>query len=56
DGNNITVPDITRLYVTRNYSHADLELLRRATQLKALPESWREYFREKVDLVTRKSK
>ncbi len=56
DGNNITVPDITRLYIARNYSHADLELLQRATQLKALPESWREYFREKVDLVTRKSK
>ena len=55
DRNNITVPDITRLYVTRNYGHADVEKLQRATQLEALPESWREYFREKLDLVTRKS-
>lgn len=49
DRNNIAVPDITRLYVTRNYSHADLQILQRATQLEALPESWREYFREKLD-------
>ncbi|MBI2454692.1 MAG: MOSC domain-containing protein [candidate division NC10 bacterium] len=56
DRNSIPVPDITRLYITRNYSHADLQILQRATQLAALPESWREYFREKVDLVTRKSK
>ncbi|MBI1999613.1 MAG: MOSC domain-containing protein [candidate division NC10 bacterium] len=56
DRNSIPVPDITRLYITRNYSPADLQILQRATQLAALPESWREYFREKVDLVTRKSK
>jgi len=56
DRNNITVPDITRLYITKNYSHADLEKLQRATQLEALPESWREYFREKFDLVTKGSK
>jgi MOSC domain-containing protein YiiM len=56
DRNNITVPDITRLYINRNYSMADLEMLQRATQLEALPESWREYFREKLDLVTRKSR
>lgn len=54
--NNITVPDITRLYINRNYSMADLEMVQRATQLEALPESWREYFREKLDLVTRKSR
>lgn len=56
DRNSIPVPDITRLYITRNYSHADLQILQRATQLEALPESWREYFREKLNLVTRKSK
>lgn len=53
DRNSIPVPDITRLYVTRNYSHADLQIVQRATQLEALPESWRKYFREKLDLVTR---
>ncbi len=55
DGNNITVPDITRLYITKNYSRADLEMLNRATALEALPESWRSYFAEKLQLVTRRS-
>jgi MOSC domain-containing protein YiiM len=55
DRNNITVPDITRLYVTKNYSHADLELLSRAAVLEALPESWRSYFAEKLQLITRRS-
>ncbi len=55
DRDNITVPDITRLYVNRNYSRADLEMLQRVTALEALPESWRSYFAEKVQLVTRKS-
>lgn len=56
DENNVAVPDITRLYVSKNYSRADLETLLRATQLRALPESWRDYFREKLELVTRKSR
>ncbi|HSD52346.1 MAG TPA: MOSC domain-containing protein, partial [Candidatus Methylomirabilis sp.] len=55
DRNNIAVPDITRLYVTKKYSHADLEMLQRATQLEALPESWRSFFAEKLQLVTRRS-
>ena len=55
DANTLTVPDITRLYVNRNYSQADLELLHRAAALEALPESWRSYFAEKIQLVTRKS-
>lgn len=45
DKNNITVADITQLY-TREKN--DPELLQRATQLKALPESWRDYFQEQV--------
>jgi MOSC domain-containing protein YiiM len=55
DGNNITVPDITRLYVQRHYSKADLEMLHRAASLEALPESWRSYFAEKLQLATRRS-
>ena len=45
DENNITVADITQLY-TREKN--DPELLQRATQLEALPESWRDYFQEQV--------
>ncbi len=55
DGNNVTVPDITRLYVNRNYSKADLEMLRRVVALEALPESWRSYFLKKIETVGRKS-
>jgi MOSC domain-containing protein YiiM len=55
DRNNISVPDITRLYVNRTYGRADLEMLRRVTTLEALPESWRSYFSEKLQLVIRKS-
>ncbi|MBE8966876.1 MOSC domain-containing protein [Nostocales cyanobacterium LEGE 12452] len=41
DNNNITVDDITQLYVREQDNP---ELLRRAAQLEALPQSWRDYF------------
>jgi len=43
DNNNITVADITQLYAREQ---TDPDLLRRDAQLKALPESWRDYFQE----------
>jgi len=43
DDNNITVADITQLYVCKE---DNLELLHRAAQLEALPKSWRDYFQE----------
>ncbi|MEP0851833.1 MOSC domain-containing protein [Funiculus sociatus GB1-A4] len=43
DDNNITVADITQLYVRQEDNP---ELLHRAAQLEALPESWRDYFQE----------
>ncbi|BBD70679.1 MOSC domain-containing protein [Nostoc commune NIES-4072] len=45
DTNNITVADITQLYV-RDQNNP--ELLHRAAQLEALPESWRDYFQEQI--------
>ena len=41
DNNNITIADITQLYVREE---DNLELLHRAAQLEALPKSWRDYF------------
>jgi MOSC domain-containing protein YiiM len=41
DENNITVADITQLYVREQDNP---ELLHRAAQLEALPRSWRDYF------------
>ncbi|MBW4448151.1 MAG: MOSC domain-containing protein [Spirirestis rafaelensis WJT71-NPBG6] len=45
DTNNITVADITQLYVREQNNP---ELLHRASQLQALPESWRDYFQEQI--------
>lgn len=52
DRNDVAVPEITRLYVNRSYSQADLEVLRRVAALDPLPESWRHYFAEKLQLIT----
>lgn len=41
DQNDVTVTDITRLYVSEKQN---VELMRRAIQVKALAESWRGYF------------
>jgi MOSC domain-containing protein YiiM len=45
DEHDVTVADITRLYVD---DKTDSPLLRRAVELEALPEDWREYFRERI--------
>jgi MOSC domain-containing protein YiiM len=45
DEDQVKVADITRLY--REDKH-NLDLLRRVVTAKALPESWREYFLERL--------
>ena len=45
----VTVADITRLYA---FDKQDLNAMRRAAALEALPESWRRYFRERVKILT----
>jgi MOSC domain-containing protein YiiM len=45
DKTNITVADITQLYV-RDQNNP--ELLQRATQLEALPASWRDDFQKQI--------
>ncbi len=45
---NITVPDITRLYVAKRLSEADRETMQRAAKLEALPENWRRYFLDRL--------
>ena len=49
DPNHVAVPDITRLYVSKRYSAAEVETLHRATRVQALPESWRDYFLERLE-------
>ena len=45
DPRGVTVADIVSLYAT---DAANQDLLRRASDLPALPESWREYFKERL--------
>jgi MOSC domain-containing protein YiiM len=47
DAHRITVADINSLY---SAEAADQDLLRRASVLPALPESWREHFRERLEV------
>ena len=49
DPNRVAVPDITRLYVSKRYSPAEVETLRRATRVQALPESWRTYLLRRLE-------
>lgn len=49
DDNQVSVADITRLFA---FDKQDLAGMRRAAELRALPESWRGYFRERVEKLT----
>ncbi len=53
--NGIAVPDITRLYLHRNYNQADLDMLNRVASLDALPEDWRNYFAEKLQVLAERT-
>ena len=50
DKNGVRVDDITRLYAG---DIGDSNMLRRAAELEALPEKWREYFRHNLEKNTR---
>ena len=49
DTNAVPVSEITRLYVTKRYDQKDLASINRALGVLALPESWKRYFRERMD-------
>jgi MOSC domain-containing protein YiiM len=48
----VPVPWITRLYVTKNYSREDIADVQRVLTAQALPDSWKEYFRERLAHVS----
>jgi MOSC domain-containing protein YiiM len=48
DPNAVPVSEITRLYIARTYNDADVDSLRRALRVAALPESWKGHFRERL--------
>jgi MOSC domain-containing protein YiiM len=54
DKNNVTVKDIVRLYVTRD--HLDnIETMRRAIKINALPEGWKYEFQQNIEQLEHKS-
>jgi MOSC domain-containing protein YiiM len=53
DANEVPVYEIVRLYAEKRYSQADVTSLQRALQVAALPESWKEYFRERIQRMNR---
>lgn len=48
DPASVSVSAITQLYLKKAYGHDDLQAVRRALTVEALPESWRDYFEEKL--------
>ena len=46
DSNDVTIADIVRLYA---FEKSDVESMRRAMKVEALPESWREYFQKRIE-------
>jgi MOSC domain-containing protein YiiM len=51
DPNGVPVSEITRLYAEKRYSDADVAWVQRALRVTALPESWREYFRQRLEQI-----
>src|SRR4051794_21348027 len=44
----VPVSDITHLYAEKRYGDSEVSSARRALQVAALPESWKEYLRERL--------
>jgi MOSC domain-containing protein YiiM len=51
DPHAVPVSEITRLYVAKSYSDADLASVRHVLQVPALPESWKVYFRNRLEKI-----
>ena len=49
EANGVAVSEITRLYIAKRYGEEDAAAVRRALRVAALPESWKEYLREKLE-------
>jgi hypothetical protein len=48
DASAVPVSEITRLFSVKSYSIDDVRSVERALQVEALPDSWKEYFRERL--------
>jgi MOSC domain-containing protein YiiM len=48
DENAVSVSAITHLYIAKRYAEEDLAMLQKSLKVTALPESWKQYFRERL--------
>jgi MOSC domain-containing protein YiiM len=48
EANAVPVSEITRLYVAKRFGEAEIRAVGRALRVPELPESWKEYFRERL--------
>jgi MOSC domain-containing protein YiiM len=48
DKNQVSIADIVRLYVTKRFTDADAEVIRRAAEVEAFPERWKAEFEERL--------
>jgi len=48
EANAVAVSEITHLYVVKRYGEAEIRAVRRALRVEELPESWKEYFRQRL--------
>jgi MOSC domain-containing protein YiiM len=49
DANAVPVSEVTRLYVAKAYRPDDVAAVQRALRVAALTESWKDYFRERLE-------
>jgi len=49
--NGVPVSEISRLYAEKRYGSAEVAWVQRALRVAVLPESWKEYFRERLERV-----
>jgi MOSC domain-containing protein YiiM len=48
EANAVAVSEITHLYVVKRYGEAEIRAVRRALRVEELPDSWKEYFRNRL--------
>ena len=49
DPDSVSISEITRLYIAKDYDDEDVRQLHRALKVNALPHSWKDYLREKLN-------
>lgn len=51
DPHGVPVSEVTRLYIAKRYVEDDVASVRRALRVAALPESWKEYFQDRLQKI-----